>query len=167
MNAHAGSDREAITDALHRYCRGVDRMDRDLILSAYHPDAVDYRGSFTGSPAALVEWMLSKDPDRVASQHCLTNVMIEVEGDTGHVESYFLATIRRAGRSELETFGGRYVDQVHKRGGEWRVSVRVVVMDWHSSAPALPIGPASDIGTQDRTDPSYSRPLDRFLATEG
>lgn len=30
-------DRQAILDCIHRYCRGVDRMDRQLTLSVYHP----------------------------------------------------------------------------------------------------------------------------------
>ena len=35
------TDREAITDCLYRYTRGIDRLDRDLVRSAYHDDAVD------------------------------------------------------------------------------------------------------------------------------
>ena len=31
-------DREAIRDCLMRYRRGVDRFDRELILSAFHTD---------------------------------------------------------------------------------------------------------------------------------
>ena len=34
-------DRQEIYDCIMRYCRGIDRLDRDMLLSAYHPDAVD------------------------------------------------------------------------------------------------------------------------------
>ncbi len=32
-------NRQDITDCLTRFCRGIDRFDRDLFLSAFHPDA--------------------------------------------------------------------------------------------------------------------------------
>lgn len=38
-------DREAIRDCLARYCRGVDRLDRALLLSTYWPGAEDDHGS--------------------------------------------------------------------------------------------------------------------------
>ena len=42
-------DRADILDCMNRYTRGADRLDRDLLLSAYHEDATDDRGAFTGS----------------------------------------------------------------------------------------------------------------------
>jgi hypothetical protein len=51
-------DRQAILDCLTRYCRGVDRFDRDLLLSAYHPDATDNHGVFIGSPVQFAAWGL-------------------------------------------------------------------------------------------------------------
>ncbi len=46
-------DRQSIYDCLLTYCRGVDRMDRELLLSSYHSDAVDDRGFMVASPAQL------------------------------------------------------------------------------------------------------------------
>ena len=37
-------DRQAITDALHLYCRAIDRTDEELLASVYHPDAIDDHG---------------------------------------------------------------------------------------------------------------------------
>ncbi len=42
-------DREAIRDCLLRYARGVDRFDRELIVSAFHPGAIDVHGKFVGT----------------------------------------------------------------------------------------------------------------------
>jgi hypothetical protein len=39
-----------------RCCRGVDRMDRELLLSAYHSDAVDDHGMFVGGPEAFADY---------------------------------------------------------------------------------------------------------------
>jgi len=38
-------DRQEIMDCLHRYTRGVDRFDRELMLSSYPPDARDEHGA--------------------------------------------------------------------------------------------------------------------------
>ena len=44
---------EAIRQAALRYCRGVDRLDAELMRSAYHDDATDDHGVFVGSAADL------------------------------------------------------------------------------------------------------------------
>jgi hypothetical protein len=50
----AGIARKQIHDALMRYCRGIDQMDRDLILSAYHPGARDNHGTFDEPVKAFI-----------------------------------------------------------------------------------------------------------------
>lgn len=50
------ADRQQILDCIHRYCRGVDRFDRALVLSVYHPDAIDDHGACVGGPEAFVDW---------------------------------------------------------------------------------------------------------------
>ena len=45
-------DRQEIHDALVRYCRGIDRCDERLVLSAFHADAMD---NHTGSDQAEVD----------------------------------------------------------------------------------------------------------------
>ena len=50
------ADRQAIHDVVVRYCRAVDRMDRELLLTCYHPDAIDHHGIFVGSPEAFADW---------------------------------------------------------------------------------------------------------------
>ena len=42
------SDMQCIRDAAMRYCRGVDRLDVELIKSAYWEGATDDHGVFVG-----------------------------------------------------------------------------------------------------------------------
>ena len=50
-------DKQSIREVLTRYCRAVDRMDRDLLISVYHPDAVDDHGFFVGAREDFWAWV--------------------------------------------------------------------------------------------------------------
>lgn len=41
-------DKQAIGEVVLRYCRGIDRLDLDLVRSAYHCDGVDPRAARMG-----------------------------------------------------------------------------------------------------------------------
>ena len=81
--------RQAIRDAINRYCRGEDRLDAQLSLSLWHPDGTAtygingefYNGPVTGwaerSHTVLRQW--------TGSSHQVTNVIIEVDGQPGSV----------------------------------------------------------------------------------
>ena len=111
-------DRQAIHDVILRYCRGVDRLDRALILSAYHPDAIDDHGIFVGGPEAFADHFSAFHATRqTATQHIVTNHTCELDGDTAHCETYWLfAAMNREG-PPLSLGGGRYVDRMERRAG--------------------------------------------------
>ncbi|MBF9032653.1 nuclear transport factor 2 family protein [Rhodobacterales bacterium HKCCE2091] len=173
-------DREQIRQCLHRYTRGVDRFDRELILSAFHPDCIDEHGKFVGNREEFVDWALNMhEKAQLTHQHCLLNHTCEIDGDTAHAETYFMFVAMNRRGKPLTIGGGRYVDRLEKRDGEWRIAARVTVRDW-SNLDQVP--DISDLSTmtstaallsdverafmnegrgpaRDRTDPSYDRPL--------
>jgi hypothetical protein len=59
--------------------------------------------------------------------------------------------------------GGRYVDKLEKRGEEWRIIRRTVVMDWNQNFPSTSIwqggiyGQLKLVGRRDKTDEVYRR----------
>jgi len=119
--------REEIRDLLARYCRGVDRMDADLIASAYHPDAIDEHGitQFTGETvgAGIVALMQSAR----FSMHHVTNQLIQLhDDDHAGCETYYVVwqTIPDEGGEQLLHVLGRYVDRLERRDGEWRIAHR-------------------------------------------
>ena len=130
-------DKNAIVEQLIRYSRGVDRFDGELIDSVYWPDAIDEHG-----PAGTV---LGSECSKVfigrayykASQHHLTNILIELHGDIAYAESYALnfLVIERDGRELTRSFGGRYIDRFERRNNEWRIAHRVMVHDWSRIDP--------------------------------
>jgi hypothetical protein len=84
------ADRTDILDCMHRYTRGMDRLDRDLVRSAYHDDAVDDHIGFSGPVEAFLDWAFEYHSGQVRHQHYITNHTVELDGDQAHAETYFL-----------------------------------------------------------------------------
>lgn len=157
--------RQAIHALLLRYCRGVDRLDRDMILSVYHPDALDDHGSFKGSPTAFVDWVMSNHRDKILScTHFLANSLVIFDGDdVAHGESYVIAVHRHLRDGALHDLmgAGRYIDRFERREGRWGLASRVVIGDWDRLDPvdgqlAGPLTEALAQGRRDPGDPSYA-----------
>ena len=160
-------DRQAIHDCIVRYCRGVDRMDRELIISAYHPDAIDDHGLFVGGPEAFADHFLAfHGEQQTGTQHIISNHFCELAGDTAHCETYWLfAAMNRQGPA-LSLGGGRYLDRMERRNGRWAIAARKCLMDWQGqpgeydlTAEQLRTAMGAGIAARDRSDPSYERPL--------
>jgi len=124
-------NREAIRQCLTRYARGVDRFDRDLILSAFHPDAIDEHGKFVGGPREFVDWALAQHQRaHLTHQHCLLNHTCEFDGDIAYTETYFMFVGMNRKGKPLVMNGGRYIDRFEKRDGHWRIGYRICLRDW-------------------------------------
>jgi ketosteroid isomerase-like protein len=163
-------DRQEIFDALLRYTRGVDRADKELMKSAYHPDGFDEHGVADGDPEKFCSWAIGWHGEHQRShQHIITNHTVELDGDTAHGETYFIFWgDNREGPPTLAF--GRYIDRFEKRDGKWGVAHRIcateyvgtfneidVPEDWRQKLRS--VGPVS----RDKDDVSYRRPLLRKL----
>jgi ketosteroid isomerase-like protein len=154
-------DRQEILDCVQRYCIGVDRHDADLIRSAFHPDAIDEHGPFTGGPDALVEWANGFHAEACSAHtHNITTHQCEIHGDTAHAQSYCLYGLRRKDGQTVAFGCARYVDRLERRDGAWRIALRKTFIEWRGELPAsMPAGYLQ--GRWDRKDVSYQRPLTR------
>jgi SnoaL-like domain len=159
-------DRQDILDCLIRFSRGTDRFDRDLVMSAFHADAVIAAGDFVGGPADLYDWSTDMhDEGQTATHHNLLNHTCDIDGEVAHTETYYLFVARN--RDETNWIaGGRYIDRLERRAGDWRIALRTNVIEWSGLVPtmAIPFAEVADIhvnGTpsRDKQDPSYQRPL--------
>jgi hypothetical protein len=159
-------DKQAILECMHRYARGVDRHDADLVRSAYHDDAVDDHVGFVGRRDALIDYAFTSQSGFARNQHFLTNHTADLDGDTAHCETYYMFVASPADPEKpLMISGGRYIDRFEKRAGEWKIADRVVTCEFQTNVPASLSAAAfqfaSQNGTQakDRSDISYERPL--------
>jgi ketosteroid isomerase-like protein len=159
-------DREAIWDCVYRYARGLDRHDAEIYASAYHEDALDRHGDFLGPRDEFVPWgleLLASEWD--AHTHFITNNRVEIEGDVAHSECYVLFAQRRRDGEKVDLGGGRYIDRLERRNGEWRIAARELVIDWTARADAAVYADvaAYTSGRWDRDDLSYRRPFELRL----
>ncbi|WP_419919468.1 nuclear transport factor 2 family protein [Candidatus Poriferisocius sp.] len=160
--------KQDITDLLHRYCRGVDRLDMELVRSCYHPDATDSHGTFHGSVEEYLEWSERLLRRYTATLHTLSNILIEIGpiAGTGEApvrwarsEAYGVAYHRTGGgEPELNlTVGFRFIDDLSSRdGGPWLIQRRVATTEWVHEQQYRPVDPRFRQGRRDRSDPLYS-----------
>ena len=157
-------DDRAIRDVLLRYCRGVDRIDLELVRSCYHPDAVDDHGAFKGGVDEFVAWIGRLLPRYDVTTHSLTNTLVEwhpTDPDTARVEAYGTAEHQTAGGPpELNlTIAFRYLDRFERRDGGWRIADRLCTTEWvrvNDPASIFPVDERFPRGRRgDGTDPVY------------
>lgn len=156
-------DRQDILDVIVRESRGRDRHDAALTASCYWPEGADEHGP--------VPFAASEYPERAnegharafaMNQHNLANHSCEIDGNTAYCETYVVGTLLSLDGQVCTVAAGRYMDQLEKRGGEWRILFR------RSTVEAAMQGDASWLqspavkgflkGTRDRQDLSYQRP---------
>lgn len=132
--------RASISDALARYCHGIDRCDAETLASAYWPEAIDDHGSGPVPVAEFIDRVIPALKAMTATMHAISNMMIEIDGDRARVETYCTAYHQipgEDGRARVEmVVGGRYLDRFERRGKDWRIIERVYVMDWNRNAPS-------------------------------
>jgi hypothetical protein len=146
-----------IRNLIFRYCRGIDRLDFDLVESVFWPDAkLRYGGE--QSPAEFVAGGRRGLPLYALTQHSVSNVLIEVDGDVAKGEAYCQARHRSAANGDTPAqdflWGGRYVDRYERRNGEWRISRRIVVHEWTKLEPVEGVWPGAAAFVQGQRDPS-------------
>jgi hypothetical protein len=160
-------DRQKIRDVVINYCRGVDRMDRELLMSCYHPDAIDDHGFFVGGPEAFWEWVSHYHGNaQIGHQHIVTNHSCDLNGDVAHTETYWMFAATDAKDYSLSIGGGRYIDRMEKRNGEWRIAARKCVSEWGGIPTSSKVASEftamlreSGVVARDASDSSYERPL--------
>lgn len=135
-------DRESIRDVITRVARGEDRRHEGLLRSAFWPDATIDFGVMSGGFDDYLTWCVPGSPDIPVTQHMLGQSMISLRGDQAKAETYVQSYHRvKAEGGERDTaMGGRYLDNLEKRDGEWRIASRMMLYDYD-----LDIGPAMDI----------------------
>lgn len=153
--------KQAIAEGLYRYCRSLDRMDRELFGSVFESGAsLDYGEHFAGTAEEFREWVWGAHEAMQAHSHQITNVLTEVDVDAGRAASEAYVTVCL--RTKLDEQGnvvdivdrGRYLDRwARLADGSWRIASRRYVSDVQRLSDASTSPPVTIV--RDPTDPSY------------
>ncbi|MBV1690515.1 nuclear transport factor 2 family protein [Novosphingobium sp. G106] len=151
------ADKLEIADKIYRYCRSVDRLDVPVGHSVFHADSVaDFGESYVGTGRGWIDFICEEHKKFLYHSHQVTNVIIELSGETAGSESYVYASLQRQDGDKVvqHEFWARYVDKWSKRGGDWAIDRRDCIVDYGviREVTQLPGNPAS---RRDRDDPSY------------
>jgi hypothetical protein len=145
--AAALAARAEITDVIYRYCHATDRRQWWLMESVFHEDATcrlsviggDWR-EFVRQGAALLEHV-------GVTHHQVGNILIAIEGDVAHTETYLTAFHRvpadappggpfgGTGEAYDAVFGARYIDRFERRDGRWRIAERRSAAEYRHYRP--------------------------------
>lgn len=156
-------DEAAIRKVHLRYCRGIDRLDWELIRSCYHPDATDDHGGYSGGIDGFIEWLQAGLPRFERTMHFTGNQLVEVQGDSAWAEHYATAHHRLPASADVAAcdlvINIRYIDRMERRDGEWRIAQRTVIDEGQRVHPVGERWMAAETVTarRDRDDFSYRR----------
>lgn len=121
--------RAAIEDLCFAYCRGVDRGDKALLASIFHPDSTVISGVINGTGAEFADGIVDFCTANLDyCFHSVANQWIDVRGDHGVGEHYVVAHMTAGGQDVMT--GGRYIDNYERRDGVWKIKSRTFVSDW-------------------------------------
>jgi hypothetical protein len=142
--------KQEISDLMMRYCRGVNRLDMDLVRSCFHPDAREDHGPTRSDAMTDVDGLGEKvERAFVSTYHFIGNQLIEIRGNRASHEAYFIGYHRLTpdgnGVEKDVLFGGRYLSVLESRdGGPWLFLDRTVVNDWSRVDPVIEKWPMAE-----------------------
>ncbi len=156
-------DRQDILDCIVRESRGRDRHDAELTASCYWPEGADEHGPV---PFPATEYPEKANQGHAAAfgmnQHNLANHTCEIDGDTAWCETYVVGTFLSHDGLTCTIAAGRYMDQMERRNGEWRILWRRSTVETATQGDASWLHEPAVKGflksVRSREDISYQRP---------
>ncbi|GAB3287575.1 nuclear transport factor 2 family protein [Parahaliea aestuarii] len=136
---------QGVRQALALHSQGVDRADEGLLAAAYHDDGeVDY-GFFKGAASEFVPILSSAQRQGPVTLHRSSPPWVQILGERALSETYVLACAEgeEDGQGVQRLIGGRYLDRLSRRRGEWRLDHRRYVMDWNINRPGQSAWPGT------------------------
>ena len=154
-------DRQDILDVLHQYAHACDRSDEPRIADVYHPEARDNHGQYDGPGREFAKIVCDGNAERDTMSHLMGQSQIKIFGDEAGAETYFNATLSRIedGERYIDMMGGRYIDKLERRDGQWRIADRICTCEWSFTSKVENEWQRDGgfvCGTFDKSDPSYA-----------
>lgn len=124
-------DREKIRDLVHRYCWAVDKGTLPDVMALFHDPCtlILAPGKKYEGRAAVQGWYDVYLQNRMeVLRHLIHNQVLAIDGDHATSKSYFDAVGDLKGESI--TVAGYYEDTLLRVDGEWKLSEKVIRLDF-------------------------------------
>lgn len=138
MDSRTLADRIEITDLLTRYATAVDGKDWPLYRSVFTTDAqIDYStaGGPTGDVDAVVAGLIEQLQLFTRTQHFISNIAVELDGDTAKVRAMFFNPMIVSPGKQF-TCGGWYNHDLVRTPDGWRSARLVEEAAWFDGLEA-------------------------------
>ncbi len=154
-----------ITRLIHTYPRGLDRLDRELLLSMAHESAtVDFPPLFSGSWADYVGFLMKAHTSMLYNRHSMSNILVALKDEGAVSETSATAHLivkRDDGDIEERSVHTRYLDRWRCDGGRWSLAHRRTIRDYRqirilTAAELAATTEYANAGAIGRQDPSYA-----------
>jgi len=139
-------DKQEITEVINKFARALDRMDGDLMKACYWEDATEehqdpiYPDLFRWNDKAwsFVPIAMKGFENLKVTQHRISNILIELDGDEATAEAYVWAyhVHEEDGLDKEGVLYGRHNFRFDKRNDEWRIKHRSTIFDWNAGGDA-------------------------------
>ena len=133
------ADYNEIVRRRYEYALGIDTRDFDLLRSVFTDRITMDFEDYSGQPAATLEaddWVagckvLFTGLD--ATQHVMSNPMVDIDGDTARCRMYMKAEhFFRNDQGDADfALGGYYEDRLEKRDGRWLINAVTLKIFWN------------------------------------
>lgn len=162
-------DKQELTEVINKFARALDRMDGELMKACYWEDAIEehqdpiYPELFHWNDKAwpFVSVAMKGFENLKLTQHRISNILIELDGDTATAEAYVWAyhVAVEDGIEKEGILGGRHLFKFEKRDDAWRIKHRLTIFDWNQNLDATAVWSDNFAdkykGKRDRSDDSY------------
>ena len=157
-------DRQDILDCIQGESRARDRQDVEAIAACWWEDGVDEHGpSTTKAPDYPAKANLGHSNNFNMTSHNITNHVCDLQGDVAYCESYVIGGLFFLDGKTTTIAFGRYIDQLEKRNGEWRIVTRRCTIEMSADTDGTWVYSKNVKGflkaLWSKDDPSYERPI--------
>jgi hypothetical protein len=140
-------DRQAVIDLTIAYAWIIDHGRRDRLSEIFTNDAVftlrDIRGEGSERSFDGIDQIIAKIDGSIGrlsiSQHLISNQKVEIDGNNATCGCYLQAqhTLRGTTGGDNYIMAGRYMDELVRTDAGWRITQRVLTIDWLDGNPEV------------------------------
>ena len=131
-------DKADIQETILKYATGIDTRDWALYRSIFADEVYLDFSSYSGQPASTMtgdQWAEAVQamlPGFDATQHVLTNFVIDLDGDEATAAVYMKAEhfIANSSGDNSHTLGGFYVHKMKRHGEDWKIHATTLNVTW-------------------------------------